>query len=259
MPFRLRKNLSKLSEQLNNFKLSISYDGSKFFGSQIQKQNPTIAGEIFRAISKTVQDPDKVSLIFASRTDRGVHARCNVCSFKSNTNIRPSAMKRALNSRLTKYIRINTVSLAVDENFNPRFDCVSKIYRYYFRAGGYSPYHADYCLKIPERCDRQKMAEAASRITGVKDFRFFSSCSSRENTVCRIFDCFVSKGKNLFYIQIEGLHFLYKMARTIASFVVECGVGKINPDDFDKIIGGREKRVEPAAPGGLYLWKVKYR
>ena len=237
------------------FKLSVSYDGSKFYGSQIQKDKPTVAGSLKKAAEKIMKK--EIKLVFASRTDRGVHARENVCAFESSTDIPVSSLKKALNSKLPKYIRVNKIT--GKNNFNPRYGCESKVYRYYFRTGDFFPYENDYCLHIPFNLNRELMNKAAKLIEGKKDFRHLSSCSSRRNTICDVKRCFLSRGKNLFFLEIEGSHFLYKMARTIASFIIDAGAGKIDPGDFKKITGGKAPHIAPAPPNGLYLWKVKYK
>jgi len=236
------------------FKLSISYDGSKFYGSQIQKDKPTVAGFLDSALKKVLKK--EIKLVFASRTDRGVHARENVCAFESPTDIPVSSLKKALNSKLPKYIRVNGIK--VKDSFNPRYDCKSKVYRYYFRTGNFFPYQSDYCLYVPLNLNRKLMNKAAKLIAGRKDFRRLSSCSNRRNTICDVKRCCLSRGKNIFFLEIEGSHFLYKMVRTIASFVIEAGSGKIETGDFEKITRGKAPHVAPAPPNGLYLWKVKY-
>lgn len=237
------------------FKMSISYDGSKFYGSQIQKGLPTVAGFLDRAVKKVLKKD--IKLIFASRTDRGVHARENVCAFESSTDIPVSLLKKAFNSKLPKYIRVNGIKVKV--SFNPRYDCKSKVYRYYFRTGDFFPYQNDYCLYVPFNLDRKLVKKAAKLIAGRKDFRRLSSCSNRENTICEVKRCRISQGKIFFFLEIEGSHFLYKMVRTIASFIIEVGSGKIKTGDFEKIALGKAPHIAPAPPNGLYLWKVKYK
>ncbi|MDO9514157.1 MAG: tRNA pseudouridine(38-40) synthase TruA [Elusimicrobiota bacterium] len=240
---------------MRRYKLSLSYDGSRFHGSQIQNDKPTVAGNLAAALKKVLGVSPRV--LFASRTDRGVHARENVCSFEASLKMPVSALVGALNSRLGGYVKINRISRA-DDSFNPRHGCLSKTYRYYVSCKENFPYMRDYVFSVPQRLDRKKMEKAAALLTGKKDFRRLSSCSDRENTICHILDCRVSKGRPDFFIEIEGSHFLYKMVRTAASFIIACGKGEIEPDDLGAILEGCRKRVGPAPAEGLYLWRVKY-
>jgi len=240
---------------MTRYKLSISYDGSKFYGSQIQRDRPTVAGCLEGALKKAIGVSPR--LLFASRTDRGVHARENVCSFKASLKMPESAFLSLLNSKLGGYVRTWRIS-AVSDCFNPRHGCLSKIYRYYARTGASVPYMRDYRFFVPRGLDRGKMNRAAEFLKGKKDFRRLSSCSGREDTLCDVINCRVSKGLRDFYIEIEGSHFLYKMVRTAASFILACGRREIEPDELGAILSGSGKRVAPAPPGGLYLWRVKY-
>jgi len=196
-------------------------------------------------------------VLFASRTDRGVHARENVCSFVASLPMPSDAFVRAVNSRLGRYIKINRMR-QTDDSFNPRHGCLSKVYRYYVSRAESFPYKRDYCLFVPSKLDCKKMEKAAELLTGKKDFRRLSSCSNRENTICDIINCRLSKGKSEFFIEIEGSHFLYKLARTAAAFVISAGKGETEPDAITGILDGRLNRIAPAPAEGLYLWRVKY-
>ncbi|MEA2081173.1 MAG: tRNA pseudouridine(38-40) synthase TruA [Elusimicrobiota bacterium] len=237
------------------YKLSVSYDGSKFYGSQIQNDKPTVAGRLSEALEKVLGVSPRV--LFASRTDRGVHARENVCSFSEALKMPEDAFVRAVNARLGGYIKINKL-MKTGDSFNPRHGCLSKTYRYYVRTAGVFPYMRDYVFSVSSELDRKKMEKAASLLAGKKDFRRLSSCSNRENTMCDIINCRLSKGKSEFFIETEGSHFLYKMVRTAAAFVIACGKGKVKPEDISAILDGKLNRIAPAPACGLYLWRVEY-
>ncbi len=61
-------------------------------------------------------------------------------------------------------------------------------------------------------------------------------------------------------IEVSGDGFLYNMVRIIVGTLVEVGLGKIAPDDVEKIIesGDRQKAGHTAPPQGLYLAEVYY-
>ena len=54
------------------YQILIEYDGSRYFGWQIQKKGKTIQGIIQKKISKLLKE--KVIISAAGRTDSGVHA-----------------------------------------------------------------------------------------------------------------------------------------------------------------------------------------
>ena len=64
--------------------LIISYEGTDFYGSQIQKNLRTVQGDLEYAIEKIFRTHSRVLL--ASRTDTGVHADFQVGTFVINGN-----------------------------------------------------------------------------------------------------------------------------------------------------------------------------
>jgi len=92
-----------------NFKLDISYDGTNFFGWQIQKNDRSVQGDITDAISKIFKVKD-INLIGSGRTDSGVHAKQQIANFKFDTALKPHNIKNAINSHLKKDVHVNSCS-----------------------------------------------------------------------------------------------------------------------------------------------------
>ena len=79
--------------------LSVAYDGTGYAGFQAQKSGvPTIEGELNRVLTELTGVP--VEVTGASRTDAGVHARCNLAVFDTESRIPPEKFAYAVNVRL---------------------------------------------------------------------------------------------------------------------------------------------------------------
>lgn len=69
-----------------NYKLTVAYDGTDFFGWQRQnsevKNSRTVQGEIEKALKKMTKE--EISIHGAGRTDAGVHALGQVAMFSSD-------------------------------------------------------------------------------------------------------------------------------------------------------------------------------
>ena len=60
--------------------VNLSYNGSKYYGYQIQKNKDTVEGEIEKVLSKIFNR--SINTIGASRTDKGVHSLNQYCTFE---------------------------------------------------------------------------------------------------------------------------------------------------------------------------------
>ena len=56
---------------MQNYKVSIAYDGASFYGFQKQKSRPTVQGKIEEVLDLLIEDYE---LNYSGRTDAGVHA-----------------------------------------------------------------------------------------------------------------------------------------------------------------------------------------
>ena len=90
-----------------NFSARVAYDGTAYAGFQLQLDDPTIQGELERALAK-VSGVD-VRIHGASRTDAGVHAVGQVVSFRTASALPAVELGRALNALLPADIRIGPV------------------------------------------------------------------------------------------------------------------------------------------------------
>ena len=158
--------------------LVVAYDGTGYAGFQAQKSGvPTIEGELNRALTELTGSCVEVS--GASRTDAGVHGRCNLAVFDTESRIPPEKFAHALNVRLPDQIRV-TRSLEMPEGFHPRFCSTAKTYEYrIYNAEMPDPMRRLYTHFSRYRFDVEKMREAAAHLVGTHDFKSFcSTCSS---------------------------------------------------------------------------------
>ena len=73
-----------------NFKLVVSYDGTRYFGWEHQQETDlTIQGRLETVLTRMIDgDPARpVTVIGAGRTDAGVHARAMTCNVLLDTEM----------------------------------------------------------------------------------------------------------------------------------------------------------------------------
>jgi tRNA pseudouridine38-40 synthase len=100
------------------FWAKVEYDGTDFYGFQVQAAERTVQGEIERALEAVTGARTRV--VGAGRTDRGVHARGQVVSFSTAWRHGLPDLHRALNAVLGADLAILEMDLA-PEGFHPRF------------------------------------------------------------------------------------------------------------------------------------------
>ena len=130
---------------MRRIKIIIAYDGTDFFGWQIQPKDVTIAGTLEDSFLRVFGE--KISILGASRTDSGVHALGQVAVFRTNLLIDLDRMRYAWNASLPPAIFIRSVELA-SEDFHPFHGVDAKTYDFHFFLGRPLPHVARLELSV---------------------------------------------------------------------------------------------------------------
>ena len=82
----------------------MEYDGSKYMGFQLQKDQPTIQGEIEKSLTKFTGEIIRIR--GASRTDSGAHARGQVVDFstESGNRVRIGALSTQVSTQVERML-----------------------------------------------------------------------------------------------------------------------------------------------------------
>ena len=241
-----------------NFKIDISYDGTDFFGWQIQKNTRTVQGELTDAFS-TVFSKHKINLIGSGRTDTGVHARHQIANIDLDTNLSCENIKNAINSNIGNDVQINSCKI-VESKFNSRFSAVSREYVYVISKVK-SPIKRKYCWMLEESFDLNLLNDCAKEIIGIHDFSSFCKEKSlKENNQCEIIYSKWISDKNKYLYKIIGNRFLHHMVRFLVGTMIEVGKSRIEFKDFCKLLKNKKKSnlIIKAPPCGLYLNNIYY-
>ena len=213
---------------MKRIKIIVSYDGTNYYGWQIQPNGITIEEVLNKTLSKLMDEEIKV--IGASRTDSGVHALGNVAVFDTGTTIPADKIMYALNQKLPKDIVI-TDSSEVPLDWHPRFRKSVKTYEYYIQMGRVPDptKRFTHCF-TSHPLDVDKMREALSYFVGEHDFAEFTRREClKKNTVRRIYKAELKQEGNVLVFEIQGNGFLYNMVRMIVGLVMHVGRGSCSP------------------------------
>ena len=245
---------------MRNIKLLIEYDGTNYQGWQVQPKGPTIQGILEEKLGLLTGQP--VQLFGSGRTDSGVHALGQVAHFKTQSQMDIRTIQRALNSLLPRDIVIQEVE-EVDEGFHARKHSKSKIYEYrILNRNLRSVFHRGYVWYIPQKLNLTEMKKATQSLIGEHDFSAFRTVGSpTRTTVRRVIRAEWKRGRDgLIRFEIEANGFLKQMVRALVGTIVEVGRGKIDSEEFQRILDSKNRReAGPTAPAhGLFLKEVKY-
>lgn len=247
--------------QNKNILLTISYDGTNFFGWQKQDGVKTIQGHLETALSNLFKQP--ISIRGASRTDTGVHALCQLALLKHKTSIPIQRLPLAINSFLNTKDIVVTNAVYVDENFHPQNNVYKKTYQYkIYNAPFLNPLIKNYTEFVHKPLNIEQMNLATKYFLGEHDFKAFCASGTNAKTTIRtIYDLSVTKQDDIITIEITGNGFLYNMVRIIAGTLIEVGLLKKKPEDIKHIIQSknRQKAGKTASACGLVLYKIYYK
>jgi tRNA pseudouridine38-40 synthase len=269
---------------MQNWKLTLSYDGAAYFGWQVQPGLPTIQGELQAALRRVLGGEwgDAPLPQGSGRTDAGVHALGQVASFPLAAPIPAENLIRALNRTLPAAIRILQIE-AVPDDFHARHSAVAKIYEYrIFRGGLCSPFLAPYVHTSRWNLDMALMHEAASAVVGEHDFTSLAASDPdlagrieedseedseppvRSNVRSNVRTIFSSQweepAEDLLVYRVRGNGFLHHMVRNLVGTMLEIGRGQFPAGSMTQILEARSRSAAgPTAPAkGLFLHSVEY-
>jgi tRNA pseudouridine38-40 synthase len=237
--------------------LEVMYDGTRFHGSQLQGELPTVQLAINKALSTLMRMP--VETFGASRTDEGVHALSNFYHFESAQELHPH-LHYKINAILPETISVKRIFRCIGEPLNARFDAISRKYRYRIYPKK-DPFEWHRALFLPFRIDRSVLNQTAEIIREYDNFESFSKRNTQSKTfICRIDESFWQSEGDLLYYHVRANRFLRGMVRGLVSTQLQVARGRFSLEEFRAIIEARDcTKADFSVPGhGLYLEEVVY-
>lgn len=242
------------------YALTLSYDGSQFYGWQKQTDNvATVQKSLETALSNIAGH--SISVTAAGRTDTGVHATAQVVHFDSSATRPLSAWVRGVNAHLPDGIAVLHAQI-VASHFHARFDANGRHYRYvlqsapvrspllYGRAGW-----THYPLNL------SNMQLAAELLHGEHDFSSFRAAQCQaKSPIKTLYHTHISGSPELINLDFHANAFLHHMVRNIVGALVYVGSGRMTVAEFSQLLQTRSRLKAPPTfmPDGLYLTGIDY-
>lgn len=211
------------------YQLILAYDGTEFYGFQRQGDTRTVQGVIENALRELDWQED--SILFAGRTDTGVHANGQVISFLLNWRHEDADLGNALNARLPADAAVRNIS-KVKAEFHPRYEATSRSYVYrIYQAPDRHPMLDRYAWRIWPVLNADALAKAADLFLGRHDFAAFGRPMKPGSTTTReVFESCWKKTEAGWEYTISANAFLYHMVRRLVFIQVETARSNLTLD-----------------------------
>ncbi|WP_342252534.1 tRNA pseudouridine(38-40) synthase TruA [Spiroplasma endosymbiont of Amphibalanus improvisus] len=248
-----------MKEPINNFLLTLQYNGFNYKGWIKQNNQKTVQGCLEKAIEKISKT--QCWTMGASKTDAGVHAKDQKVLLKLNYSPHLKTFLQGINSILPKDIFISSIK-PIEDDFNIR-KTSQKWYRYTINCyENKNPFTNLFEMNYGKKINCKKISKIMKTFVGEHYFLFFSNVSLKENInlVRKINKIKISKNKNKIFIDIFGKSFIRHQIRIMIAIALKVYEGKMSLEDISynliKKNVGNKKANYCADPNGLCLMKI---
>lgn len=245
---------------MQNYKMVLSYDGTRYDGWQKQGNTAnTIQGKLEAQLSRLTGET--VEIHGSGRTDAGVHAIGQVVSFKLNKKWGCARLQEACNQYLPKDIVVCMLEEA-EPRFHARLNAVEKTYRYRICTSHVrNVFERYYIYEYGNTLNTTAMRQAANLLIGEHDFQSFCSTKrSKKSTVRKLYEINIAEEDREVTLTFRGNGFLYNMVRILTGTLIEVGEGKRSPEEMPAILAAKDRTTAgfTAPAEGLMLMSVGY-
>jgi tRNA pseudouridine38-40 synthase len=247
------------------YQLTLSYDGTDFFGSQRQAKHRTVQGELEDAL-RTLGWSER-SILISGRTDTGVHATGQVAAFDLVWSHADGDLVRALNASLPADVAVRDAHV-VNAKFHPRFDATSRRYRYkLFCQPLRDPIRERFAWRVNGHVDENTLVSSAKNFLGTHDFSAFGSPTTPKGTTVRTVmkSEWTQADKDEWHYEVQADAFLYRMVRRLVFVQVAVAQGKVSAEKIacslaEPAPAGKRSEIPAglALAHGLTLVEVTY-
>jgi len=246
----------------SNYKMTLAYDGTRYYGWEHQPGRLTIQGKIEEVLARMCEVPvEQIEVIGAGRTDGGVHARGMVANVVLDTTMSEEEIRAYLNRYLPEDIAVLDLKTA-SERFHARYQAAGKTYCYSCYIGDSKPvFDRRYVYVLEQPVDVEAMRRAAVLLTGEHDYKSFCGNPKMKKSTVRVVDQIeIKQMKGYLRFNYHGTGFLQHMVRIMTGTLLEVGEGKRTPESMTEILEAqdRTKAGWTVPANGLCLMRVDY-
>lgn len=242
-----------------NFKLTLGYDGTRYYGWEHKEGRDTVQGRLMQVIGHLSDEP--VHVIGGGRTDAGVHARGMVANVHLVTKMSAEEFKNYVNQYLPDDIVVYQAE-EMPERFHARYNATGKTYCYTLYDGADKPlFDRKYVWKTEKPLALDKMRAAADVLEGTHDFAGFCKNPQKKKSTVRTVDRIeIERQGDYVKLSFHGDGFLYHMVRIMTGTLVAAGLGEMQPEQVVRALEEKDRKLAgvTAPAQGLCLMEMDY-
>lgn len=235
-------------------RLLLEYDGTNFNGWAAQPGLRTVQAELERALATLLRE-EAVPVTVAGRTDRGVHAWGQVCSY-AHEAVDPLR----LNALLPDDIAVLDSRPA--PGFDARRDAVSRTYCFrLLTRRARSVWTQNRAVWVPRELDEDALHACAAAVVGTHDFTAFTPTQTEHVRFERdVFSAEWRRDGDLLEFWITADTFMRHMNRVLVGTMLDVAQGRRTIGEFTALLSGAPRSAAgvTAPPHGLALASVAY-
>ena len=247
------------------YALGIEYDGSGFSGWQrlsqpgVMTPDGSLQNVLETALSRVANA--SVATVCAGRTDAGVHARCQVVHFDSDSERSLRGWILGTTANLPPALAVRWC-VPVADDFNARFSARARRYRYRILNRSARPGLQHQFLGwdwLP--LDADAMHTAAQALLGERDFSAFRSSQCQATHARRNLQAIsVTRMEDEVVVEVQANAVLHHMVRNLVGSLLLVGRGERPVGWMAELLEGRDRNVAgpTAASAGLLFLGPRY-
>lgn len=263
IPKKKKKEFDFSKFSTRKIAIRFAYLGWNYSGLAVQSDPEivTVEGRILAALHKTKlipsEDPNDCDFSRCGRTDKGVSAFRQVISLRVRSQLTVEQQQESendtkeidylhiLNQLLPDDIRLYEICLRPGKEFDARFSCTFRHYKYFFHSSEMNP---------SGPLDISKMEEAARMFVGEHDFRNF--CKVDGSKQIKNFKRLVlsasilpvgdATGQSLYCFDLKGTAFLWHQVRSMIAVLFLVGQKLEKPEIVQDLLNVAKTPRRPA-------------
>ena len=238
--------------------LEIAFDGTNYFGWQVQPNKKTVQQTIQEIVSKLFNE--EIKIVGCGRTDSGVHAKQYFLHFDT-TNKRTKIID-SLKLMFPNDIQLINV-YEVDNEAHARFDATERSYSYYLhhKKDIFKRYFSlDEDLQV---LDEKAIKQACKLFTKESNYKHLSKNNKQiDNYISKVSkaEWIFSEDKTQAVFHVTANRFLHNQIRRMLGVLLNIGKGKIYLKELENAF---QKDIplkinDSVLPKALFLHSIKY-